>query len=46
LNLYSKESANVKIYLPSKVVKAKEYIVKKDTKEEAKNKAKEARKVQ
>jgi hypothetical protein len=45
LNLYSKESASIKIYSPSKVVKAREYIAEKDTKEEAKNKAKEARKV-
>jgi hypothetical protein len=45
LNLYNKESASVKIYLLNKVVKAKKYIVKKDTKEKAKNKAKEARKV-
>jgi hypothetical protein len=45
LNLYNKESTSVKIYLLSKVVKAKEYIIKKNTKEKAKNKAKEARKV-
>jgi hypothetical protein len=45
LNLYSEESTSIKIYLPSKVVKAREYIAEKDAKEEAKNKAKEARKV-
>ena len=33
LNLYSKESSSVKIYSPSKVVDAREYIIEKDTKE-------------
>jgi hypothetical protein len=46
LNLYSKESSGVKIYSPSKVVNAREYIAEKDAKEQAELKAKEARKVQ
>jgi hypothetical protein len=42
LNLYSKESSGVKIYSPSKVVNAREYIAEKDAKEQAELKAKEA----
>jgi hypothetical protein len=45
LNLYNKESGGIKIYSPSKVVLAREYI-KEDAKEQAKCEAKEARKVQ
>jgi hypothetical protein len=42
LNLCGKESSGVEIYSSSKVVDAREYIVEKDTKEQAKLKAKEA----
>jgi hypothetical protein len=45
LNLYGKESSGVIIYSLSKVVDAREYIVEKDTKEQAELEAKEARKV-
>jgi hypothetical protein len=46
LNLCGKESSGVEIYSPSKVVDAREYMAEKDAKEQAKLKAKEARKVQ
>ena len=46
LNLCGKESSSVKIYSLSKVVDAREYMAEKDAKEQAKLKAKEARKVQ
>jgi hypothetical protein len=46
LNLCSEESGGVEIYIPSKVVQAREYIEAKDTEEQAKRKAKEAQKVQ
>ena len=45
LNLCSKESSSVKIYSPNKVVNTREYIIEKDTKKQAKLKAKEAWKV-
>jgi hypothetical protein len=46
LNLYGKESSGVEIYTLGKVVAAREYIEAKDAQEQAKLKAKEARKVQ
>ena len=46
LNLCSKESGGVKIYSPSKVVQAREYIEEKNAKEQAKYETKEARKAQ
>jgi hypothetical protein len=45
LNLCGEESSGVKIYTPGKVVAAREYIEAKDAQEQAKLKAKEARKV-
>jgi hypothetical protein len=46
LNLCSEESSSIEIYLPSKIVQAREYIVEKDAKEQAEHEAKEARKQQ
>jgi hypothetical protein len=46
LNICGEESSSVKIYSPSKVVQAGEYIAEKDAKEQAIREAKEARKVQ
>jgi hypothetical protein len=46
LNLCGKESSGVKIYSPSKVVDAREYMVEKDAKKQAELEAKEAQKVQ
>jgi hypothetical protein len=46
LNLCGEESGGVEIYIPGKVVQAREYIEAKDTEEQAKHKAKEAQKVQ
>jgi hypothetical protein len=45
LNLCSEESSGIEIYIPSKVVQAREYIEAKDAEEQAEYKAKEARKV-
>jgi hypothetical protein len=42
LNLCGKESSNIEIYSYSKVVDAREYIIEKDAKEQAKLEAKEA----
>jgi hypothetical protein len=42
LNLCGKESSSIKIYSPSKVVDAREYMAEKDAKKQAKLEAKEA----
>jgi crotonobetainyl-CoA:carnitine CoA-transferase CaiB-like acyl-CoA transferase len=46
LNLCGKESSSIKIYSPSKVIQAREYMQEKDAKEQAEREAKEARKLQ